>query len=93
MSGYFCYIVVCADDTYYTGWTTDPFRRVREHNRGRGARYTRARRPVSLVYVESVSSRSAALRREREIKRLPRPRKQALIVGRAQQTQKLLEDL
>ncbi|GAB4533895.1 MAG: GIY-YIG nuclease family protein [Anaerolineales bacterium] len=90
---YFCYIVLCADDTYYTGWSTDPRRREREHNRGHGARYTRTRRPVRLVYVESVSSRPDALRREREIKRLPRRRKQALVSGGTQQTEDLLKQL
>lgn len=93
MSGCFCYIVVCADGTYYTGWSTDPLRREREHNRGRGARYTRSRRPVRLVYVESVPNRSVALRREREIKSLPRHRKQALIVAGIQQTADLLKQL
>jgi putative endonuclease len=75
----FCYIVECADGTFYTGWTTDPERRLREHNAGRGAQYTRARRPVRLAYVETQPDRSAAMRRERALKALPRLRKLALI--------------
>ena len=75
----YCYIVECADGTFYTGWTTDPERRLREHNAGRGAQYTRARRPVRLAYVETLLDRSAAMRRERALKALPRRRKLALI--------------
>ena len=84
---YFCYIVECADGTYYTGWSTDPLRRQREHNRGSGARYTRSRRPVRLVYVESVPSRAQALRRERQIKGLRRAQKTALIAAGRARTQ------
>ncbi|MDV3278604.1 MAG: GIY-YIG nuclease family protein [Nitrososphaerales archaeon] len=64
------YIVMCADKTLYTGYTTDPERRVGEHNKGIGSRYTRARRPVELAFLEERSSRESALRREVEIKRL-----------------------
>jgi predicted GIY-YIG superfamily endonuclease len=74
----YVYIVRCADDTLYTGWAVDVERRVRAHNRGRGARYTRLRGPVVLVYTEEVASRSEALKRERAIKRYPRARKLAL---------------
>jgi len=86
MSGWFVYIVRCADDTLYTGIALDPRRRVAEHNGdGRvGARYTRGRRPVRLVHSERRASRSAAARREAEIKRLPRAGKEKLIAaGRA----------
>jgi len=76
---FFCYILECADGTFYTGWTTDPVRRVKTHNRGAGARYTRTRRPVSLVYVEQQPDRSEAMRRERKIKQLDRAHKQSLI--------------
>ena len=78
---WFVYILRCADGTLYTGVSTDVARRVDEHNAGAplGARYTRARRPVVLVYQESVPNRSAALRREREIKRQDRAWKLALI--------------
>lgn len=75
----YCYIVECADGTYYTGWTTDPQRRVQAHNAGRGARYTRARRPVRLVYVEALADRSSAMKRERTIKALSRVEKEKLI--------------
>jgi putative endonuclease len=76
---YFCYIVECADGTYYTGWSTDPERRERQHNAGRGARYTRDRRPVRLVYIEEQSDKPSALRRERKIKSYPREKKKKLI--------------
>lgn len=75
----FVYIVECADKTLYTGWTTDVERRLKEHNAGRGARYTREHGPVRLVYVEAVPDRSAALKRELEIKRMRRAKKLELI--------------
>jgi putative endonuclease len=75
---YFCYIVECADGTFYTGWSTDPDRRTKVHNAGRGARYTRQRRPVRLVYIESVEDHSMALKRERAIKALDHQRKKKL---------------
>jgi putative endonuclease len=75
----FCYIVECADGTFYTGWTTDLKRRVVAHNAGRGSRYTRARRPVKLVYSERVSTRAEAVRREVKIKRMKRPAKLGLV--------------
>lgn len=75
----FVYMLRCADGTLYTGWSVDPSARVEAHNAGRGARYTRSRRPVVLVYAEKVRSRSAALKREREIKRLARAQKRELI--------------
>ena len=76
---YFCYILECSDGTFYTGWSTDPQRRERQHNLGRGARYTRDRRPVRLVYVEELPDKPSALRRELRIKRLPREKKLKLI--------------
>jgi putative endonuclease len=54
----------CADGTFYTGWTTDPERRVKQHNAGNGARYTRSRLPVRLVYVEPQPDRAAAMKRK-----------------------------
>ena len=71
----FCYILECADGTYYTGWTTDPQRRVSQHNRGKGARYTRSRTPVKLIYVESQPDRGAAMKREKAIKAISRRQK------------------
>ncbi|MBI3166929.1 MAG: GIY-YIG nuclease family protein [Chloroflexi bacterium] len=74
----FCYILECSDGTYYTGWTTDPERRVAQHNKGVGARYTKTRRPVKLVYLEEQTDKIAALKRERAIKALPRKKKMEL---------------
>ena len=74
----FCYILECSDGTFYTGWTTDPERRVLQHNKGVGARYTRTRRPVKLVYLEEQPDKITALKRERAIKALPRKKKMEL---------------
>jgi len=68
-------MVHCANDAFYTGWTTDPLRRVKEHNAGRGARYTKMHGPVELVYVEEVEDHSSALKREVQIKRYSHQRK------------------
>ena len=78
MTTCYCYIVECADGTLYTGWTTDPDRRVSMHNKGRGARYTKMRGPVKLVYVEEQPNRTSAMQRERAIKKMTRERKQKL---------------
>jgi len=75
----YCYILECADGTFYTGWTTDPERRVKEHNAGYGARYTRTRRPVKLAYVEPQPDKITAMKRERAIKVMARSRKIKLI--------------
>ena len=72
---YFVYLLRCADGTLYTGCTNDLDRRLAAHNAGKGAKYTRSRRPVVLVYREQAADRSAALRRERAIKRLTRKQK------------------
>ena len=71
----FVYIVQCNDGSLYTGWTTDVERRVKLHNAGRGAKYTRLHRPVKLVYTEEQPTRSAAMQREAAIKTWPRARK------------------
>jgi putative endonuclease len=76
---FFCYILECADGTYYTGWTTDPARREKQHNAGTGARYTSTRRPVKMIYIEEQPDKITALKRELAIKRLPRKRKAELI--------------
>ena len=76
---YYCYMVECSDGSLYTGWTTDPERRVKEHNAGRGALYTRWRGPVELKYLEKKKDRSTAQRRENEIKKLTREKKIALV--------------
>ena len=75
----YCYIVECVDGTYYTGWAIDPEKRVAMHNKGRGARYTRTRVPVKLVYVEELPDRKSAMKREIAIKRLGRNGKSKLI--------------
>jgi len=76
---WFVYVVRCRDGSLYTGISTDVAARVAVHNGGRGARYTRARRPVELLYVERKRSRSTALRREAAIKNLSRRQKLALV--------------
>jgi putative endonuclease len=74
----FVYLLQCVDGTVYTGWTYDVDQRVRAHNLGRGARYTRTRRPVALIHSERLASRRQAMLRELEIKRMPRHKKLAL---------------
>ena len=78
-TAWFVYMLRCGDGTLYTGITTDLDRRCRQHNAGRAARYTRARRPAQLVYREAVADRGAALRREAAIKALSRRQKELLI--------------
>ena len=75
------YIVRCDDDSLYTGIAKDVAARLKQHNTGRGAAYTRSRRPVSLAHLEPGLSRSQALVREAQIKRLPRTCKQRLAAG------------
>ena len=77
--GYYVYILRCADSSLYTGWTTEPERRVRTHNSGKGAKYTRSRLPVELVYCEAVVDKSEALKREASIRRLSRGEKLKLV--------------
>lgn len=72
---FFAYIVQCRDGTLYTGFTTDVGRRVRTHNRGKGAKYTRSRLPVALVWFKEFSSKSEAMRAEYQIKQLTRKEK------------------
>ena len=76
---FYVYRLRCADGTLYTGYTDDPVRRTKIHNAGKGAKYTRARLPVELVYQEACADKSAALRREYEIKQLTRVQKLKLI--------------
>lgn len=75
----FVYILLCADNTLYTGWTTDLRARVRAHNAGRGAKYTRTRLPVRLIYSESFPTKTLAMQREYAIKQLTRAQKQQLV--------------
>lgn len=78
----YTYILECADGSYYTGWTNDLERRVREHNEKKGAKYTRSRTPVKLVYYEEFETKSEALKREAAIKKLDRSEKDALITNK-----------
>jgi predicted GIY-YIG superfamily endonuclease len=78
---HFVYIVRCADGTLYTGYARDPHERTAVHNTGKGAKYTASRRPVALVYSEPCESLGGALRREIQIKRWTRARKEALVGG------------
>lgn len=81
MQSWWVYILECADGSLYTGVALDVERRLCAHQTGRGARYTRGRRPVRLLYQEACRDRSEALRRERAIKSLPRAAKLALLSG------------
>lgn len=74
-NGYYVYIVMCSDNTLYTGYTVDVDKRMIAHNNGTGAKYTRARLPVELKYVEMFDSKSDAMKREYEIKQLSRSEK------------------
>ena len=76
---YYVYLLRCRDGTLYCGSTNDLKRRVKAHNSGKGAKYTRARRPVFLVYSEELRTKSEALRREAAVKKLTRQQKLALI--------------
>jgi putative endonuclease len=81
-NNWYVYILRCSDNSLYTGVTTDCERRLHEHNHTpRGAKYTRARRPVTLAYREQTTSRSAAQQREAQIKRLNAKQKEALIIA------------
>lgn len=75
------YLLECGDGTLYAGWTTDLEKRVAAHARGRGAKYTRGRGPVRLVYAEECADKGAALRREAALKALSRAQKLALAEG------------
>ena len=75
------YILKCNDGTLYTGWTNDIEKRLTAHNEGRGAKYTRGRRPVELVYLEVFETKQEAMRREASIKRMNRKDKQCLIAS------------
>lgn len=76
---YFVYILLCSDDTLYTGFTTDLQKRCNTHNSGKGARYTRARLPVTLVYFEEYFDKGSAMTMEYRIKQLTRKKKLNLI--------------
>jgi putative endonuclease len=77
----FCYILECADGTLYTGWTVNIEKRLIQHNKGLGARYTRTRLPVKVVYIEEQPDKKTAMKRERAIKALPRKKKMELFIN------------
>ena len=76
---YYAYMLRCSDDTIYSGYTDDVERRVEVHNSGKGAKYTKIRRPVKLVYFETYDSKSEAMKREYQFKHLTRLQKEQLI--------------
>ncbi len=75
----YTYKLKCSDGTYYTGWTNNLEKRVSDHNQGRGAKYTKARRPVELIYYEEFITKEEAMKREYAIKHLTRLKKEQLI--------------
>lgn len=75
----YTYIVRCSDGTLYTGWTNDLKKRIKDHNEGRGAKYTRARRPVVLAYYEEFDTKEEAMSREWAIKHMTRRKKEEII--------------
>ena len=77
----YTYIVKCSDGSLYTGWTNDLDKRVMAHNSGNGAKYTKSRRPVALVYYETYETKDAAMKREAAIKRMRRRGKERLNSG------------
>ena len=77
----YTYMVRCKDGSLYTGWTNDLEKRLKAHNQGIGAKYTKTRRPVELVYYEEYESKIDAMKREYEIKQLPKKKKEELVTG------------
>ncbi len=75
----YTYIVRCSDGSLYTGWTNDLKKRIKDHNEGRGAKYTRSRRPVVLAYYEEFATKEEAMSREWAIKQMPRRKKEEII--------------
>ena len=75
----YTYILKCKDGTYYTGWTNNLEKRIKDHNDGNGAKYTKPRRPVAIVYHEVFATKEEAMRREYAIKRMTRKEKEELI--------------
>ena len=76
---HYTYMLKCKDNTYYTGYTTDLEKRIKAHNEGKGAKYTRGRGPVELVYYEEHEEKTSAMRREWEIKQMSRREKETMI--------------
>jgi len=80
----YTYMVRCGDGSFYTGWTYDPEKRVAAHNSGKGAKYTKSRLPVELIYAERFSTKEEAMSREYAIKQLTRAEKERLIRQRGE---------
>lgn len=78
----YVYILECSDKTYYTGWTKDLEKRINTHNNGKGAKYTRGRCPVKLIYFENFNDKVEAMKREYEIKQMSRKEKEKLIISK-----------
>ena len=76
----YTYIVKCSDGSFYTGWTNDIDKRIEAHNAGKGAKYTKTRRPVELVYLEEFPTKEEAMKREYAIKQMTRKMKESLII-------------
>ena len=79
MGGNFIYIIKCKDESLYTGWTNDLEARIKAHNEGKGAKYTKGRGPVELLYTEEFDTKEEAMKREFAIKKLPKVKKLKLI--------------
>lgn len=79
----YTYILRCSDDTLYTGWTNDLSKRLKTHNAGKGARYTRGRLPVKLIYYETFATKKEAMQREAQIKKLSRKQKLSFILTKS----------
>ena len=75
----YCYLLECADGSYYCGWANDVQKRLTMHQKGKGARYTRMKAPVALVYFEELEDRKAAMKREIQIKNMTHERKRKLV--------------
>ncbi len=75
----YTYILRCADGSLYTGWTNNLEKRIEQHNSGKGAKYTKGRRPVKLAYYEEFDTKEEAMKREREIKKMTRKEKETLL--------------
>lgn len=93
MTNSYVYIVECSDGSLYTGWTNRPLQRIQAHSEGRGAKYTKGRGPVKLVYLEALEDKSAGLIREAKIKKLTKEKKQQLIEEYAERTKALEQQL
>ncbi len=79
MKKYFTYLARCNDSTLYTGYTDDIKKRESAHNIGQGAKYTKARRPIKIIYWEKLQTKSLAMKREAEIKKWPKIKKESLV--------------